>query len=631
MKNIFRDEYLLLGRALLEQRDPTTALHCALMALRFDPECTEAREIARLAADAAVPAQRPGDQWTVLRERHRQLAVLIGRDPALAGLLGVLLDLPAAAPSAPTSADAEATEATVLLRRLEGCRQRVSAAGQRKTLEVADRLETLARQLRAAQTPADSPEAPDIESDDVYDGLDAEYQVHNLGNDFYKLNRFAEAAECYTLALALHPDLLESLFNRSLALLRSRHYDTSFADVMRVIEINPNLADAWFVRARIEESRGNLDAALAALEQTLAVDPDYGKAKDQIEAIRRRQRDADARDPARSNPAASATSQDKEGRILDFSGFRVESTRRFSDVCNVSARARLEMVAAFLKGHAAFEEWGCPYPHGVLLYGPPGTGKTLLAEALAGETGRPFYCTPATVFLNMWYGTTELNLRNFWQQASAHPEGAIVFFDEFDALGSRRSQPGVDDGMRCHDKAVACLLDLMDGFRRRPTRLVVLAATNNLPNVDPAFLRPGRFDFLIHVALPSEEEIAEIFRLHLQRAEGEARRVQFLDPELSRWVRMGGRRGGTGERLDPPSMARLAAVGRQHHLVGAEIAEIVRRVVSERAELAVREARDGGPVNADDLERHLGALIAERQQTALPEPASGHSFRHKLN
>lgn len=301
---------------------------------------------------------------------------------------------------------------------------------------------------------------------------------------------------------------------------------------------------------------------------------------------------------------------DKDDRIRDFSGYLEKPAVRFSEVCLPTVKPQFEMIAAFLKGDSAFEEWGCEPPRGVMLYGPPGTGKTQLARALAGEIKCPFYNVPSTAFLNLWYGNTEANLRNFFHQAASHSDGCVIFIDEFDDLGSRRGGPELSYEDGGHRRVVGCLLELMDGFRQSGERLVVLAATNRLDIIDPAFLRPGRFDYIIQVPRPGVNELTEILLIHLRQAEAKASHHNLLAPELRKIVH-GGIPLDNPQTMDP-ALVFLTDKAARHKLVGADIREIVRRATFDRATQAVHGQKNLPPLGTNDLQKQLDELIRQR-------------------
>jgi len=183
----------------------------------------------------------------------------------------------------------------------------------------------------------------------------------------------------------------------------------------------------------------------------------------------------------------------------------------FADVAGIDeVRAELEEVVQFLRCPQQFDRLGAHIPRGVMLVGAPGTGKTLLAKAVAGEANVPFFNMSASEFVEMFVGVGASRVRDLFQQArQAAP--CVVFIDEIDAVGRRRSAGLLDQGER--DQTLNQLLTELDGFEERST-VVVLAATNRVDMLDPALLRPGRFDRRIFVSLPDRAGREAILRVH---------------------------------------------------------------------------------------------------------------------
>ncbi len=172
------------------------------------------------------------------------------------------------------------------------------------------------------------------------------------------------------------------------------------------------------------------------------------------------------------------------------------------------AREELEEIVEFLSDPKRFHKLGARVPKGVLLYGPPGTGKTLLAKAVAHESGANFYFQSASAFIEMYVGLGASRIRKLFETARKN-QPAIVFIDELDAVGTARSGTSQN---REHDQTLNQLLVELDGFDESQ-QLIVMAASNRLEDLDPALLRPGRFDRQIHVAppdLPGRREILDV-------------------------------------------------------------------------------------------------------------------------
>jgi cell division protease FtsH len=170
----------------------------------------------------------------------------------------------------------------------------------------------------------------------------------------------------------------------------------------------------------------------------------------------------------------------------------------FTDIAGVDdAKSELQEIVEFLRDPRQFEKLGAKVPKGILLHGPPGTGKTLLAKAVANESGAQFFAQSAAAFVEMFAGLGAARIRRLFAIARKH-EPAIIFIDELDAVGGRRGS----DISGEKDQTLNQLLVEMDGFAGGSGRLVVIAASNLLDKLDPALLRPGRFDRQVFVAPP---------------------------------------------------------------------------------------------------------------------------------
>ena len=168
-------------------------------------------------------------------------------------------------------------------------------------------------------------------------------------------------------------------------------------------------------------------------------------------------------------------------------------------------------IKEFLQEPAKFQAVGAKIPKGVLLYGPPGTGKTLLARAVAGEAGVPFYSISGSDFVEMFVGVGASRVRDLFEQAKANAP-AIVFIDEIDAVGRHRGT-GMGGGHDEREQTLNQLLVEMDGFDVRGG-VILIAATNRPDVLDPALLRPGRFDRQIGVDAPDLPGAPQILKVH---------------------------------------------------------------------------------------------------------------------
>jgi cell division protease FtsH len=214
------------------------------------------------------------------------------------------------------------------------------------------------------------------------------------------------------------------------------------------------------------------------------------------------------------------------GRIPSMSGRarvadRGENVVTFQDVAGVDeAKDEVKEIVDFLKNPTRFSSLGGRIPRGVLLVGPPGTGKTLLARSIAGEAGVPFLFASGSDFVEMYAGVGASRVRRLFKDARKH-HSCIIFIDELDAVGRARGGTSLSHEER--EQTLNQLLVEMDGFEGR-TGIVVIAATNRQDILDPALLRPGRFDRQVTVANPDLKGREAILRVH-------ARKVA-MDPEV---------------------------------------------------------------------------------------------------
>jgi cell division protease FtsH len=255
----------------------------------------------------------------------------------------------------------------------------------------------------------------------------------------------------------------------------------------------------------------------------------------------------------------------------------------FADVAGADeAKEELQEIIEFLKDPAKFSRLGGRLPKGVLLVGPPGTGKTLLARAVAGEAGRPFFQMSGSDFVEMFVGVGASRVRDLFEQGKAHAP-CIIFVDEIDAVGRHRGA-GLGGGHDEREQTLNALLVEMDGFESNEG-VILLAATNRPDVLDPALLRPGRFDRQVVVDLPDVKGREGILRVH-------AKKLPLADDvELSLIAR------GT------PGMS------------GADLENIC----NEAALLAAR--RDGDRVSMDDFEKAKDKVMlgTERKSLVLTE------------
>ncbi len=256
-----------------------------------------------------------------------------------------------------------------------------------------------------------------------------------------------------------------------------------------------------------------------------------------------------------------------EGGVMSFARSRAKAYAddevkvRFTDVAGVDeAEEELKEIVEFLKTPKKYTNLGGRIPKGVLLVGPPGTGKTLLARAVAGEAHVPFFSLSGSEFVEMFVGVGAARIRDLFQQAEAKAP-CIVFIDELDALGKARVQSPIGSHEE-REQTLNQLLAEMDGFDGRKG-VIIMAATNRPEVLDPALLRPGRFDRQVLVDKPDVKGREEILRIHAKGVKRLGRR-EFEDHRRAnrrlrrRRSREPGERGGAarGARRQEPRSGR---------------------------------------------------------------------------
>ncbi len=273
---------------------------------------------------------------------------------------------------------------------------------------------------------------------------------------------------------------------------------------------------------------------------------------------------------------------------------------KFDDVAGVEeAKEEVKEIVDFLKHPERYIRLGAKIPKGVLLVGPPGTGKTLLAKAVAGEADVPFFSVSGSSFIEMFVGVGAARVRDLFEQAKKEAP-SIIFIDEIDAIGKSRAMAGSIGGNDEREQTLNQLLAEMDGFSSDKSPVIVLAATNRPEVLDPALLRPGRFDRQVLVDKPDFKGRVEILKVHIKD-------IKIADD------------------VDLEEIARLTA-----GLAGADLANII----NEAALLAGRQNKDR--VHQQDLieavERAIAGLekksrrINPKEKKIVAYHESGHAL-----
>ena len=299
----------------------------------------------------------------------------------------------------------------------------------------------------------------------------------------------------------------------------------------------------------------------------------------------------------RMNPTQGVLTVGKSrARIVGEEGTGVT----FDDVAGVDeAKQETQEIVEFLKHPDKFARLGAKIPKGVLLVGPPGTGKTLLARAVAGEAGVTYFQISGAEFVEMFVGVGAARVRDLFAQAKAQAP-CIIFIDELDALGKARTPGGVLGGNDEREQTLNQLLVEMDGFDPR-AGVIIMAATNRPEILDPALLRPGRFDRQILVDRPDVKGRLDILRIHSK-----------------------------GMALDPASVDLERIARRTPGFVGADLANLL----NEAALLAAR--RDKPAVTMQEIDDAVDRIVAglekknrlinEKERTIVAYHEAGHAI-----
>ncbi|MFM9965585.1 MAG: ATP-dependent zinc metalloprotease FtsH [Planctomycetaceae bacterium] len=278
-------------------------------------------------------------------------------------------------------------------------------------------------------------------------------------------------------------------------------------------------------------------------------------------------------------PGAAMSFSRSRGKLFALEDVKVT----FADVAGIDeAVEELKEVVEFLKTPQKYQALGGRIPRGVLLVGPPGTGKTLLAKAVAGEAGVPFFSLSGSDFVEMFVGVGAARVRDMFQQAGTRSP-AIIFIDELDAIGKVRGS-GMPGGHDERDQTLNALLVEMDGFGSDQS-VIVMAATNRPETLDPALLRPGRFDRHVLVDRPDIRGREAILKVHVKKVK-------------------------VDESVDISRLARISP-----GFVGADLANLV----NEAALLAARN--DKKFVTMHEFEEGIDRVVAglEKQTRIIPE------------
>ncbi|XP_952288.1 mitochondrial respiratory chain complexes assembly protein (AFG3 homologue), putative [Theileria annulata] len=314
----------------------------------------------------------------------------------------------------------------------------------------------------------------------------------------------------------------------------------------------------------------------------------------------------------------------KMGKASPLEGRDVKVNVKFEDVAGMrEAKCEITEFVDFLRSPKTYESYGAKIPKGVLLCGAPGTGKTLLAKAVAGEANVPFYSMSGSDFIEVFVGVGPSRVRDLFEKARKNAP-SIVFIDEIDAIGRKRSKSGFNAGSNDErENTLNQLLVEMDGFKSS-SGVIVLAGTNRADILDPALTRPGRFDRTVNISRPDLEERYEIFKVHLKPI-----KINTSSPVGSDKTAENVDKNAEKNKVMDEFARKLAAL--TPNFVGAEIAN----VCNEAAIQAARRKSANGVEMVDfdnAIERVMagmkksGDILTPQQKLAVAYHEVGHAL-----
>jgi AAA+ superfamily predicted ATPase len=336
-------------------------------------------------------------------------------------------------------------------------------------------------------------------------------ELHAEGNDLYRKGDFLGAIDRFTQALQLWPELYEAYFNRALARTRIQDYVPALEDLNKCVELNPGAHDAFYTRGLVREYRGDYPQAALDYARAVSQKPDYDKAFSQLEVCVNKALDLGRRSGGSAQEGTGA----KDSELTSFEPFMEKvSGLSLDDYGGDTEHKNLIRRLCKLFSHRdLIKKRGGHLPGGILLHGEPGTGKTYLAKIFANEVDAAFYSIRSSDIFSKWLGDSSKNMQNLFDEAAKH-DHAVIFFDEIDAIASKRSLD--HDTLRAERRVMSALLMSMDGITDKYENVIVLGATNDFEALDPALRRPGRFDHILKIERPNVDALHEIYKIQVR-------------------------------------------------------------------------------------------------------------------
>jgi SpoVK/Ycf46/Vps4 family AAA+-type ATPase len=346
------------------------------------------------------------------------------------------------------------------------------------------------------------------------------------GNALFEESKFDEAINEYNEAMKIDPKYADAYFNRALTERLTQNFSAAKKDLEYVMELQPKSADAPLLIGDIAESNNDFTGAKYWYERSLANNPDYAEAKNRLEQIDQKLHIDVGEEGAGSQKWDQKEMQKydqkeaviEEGQIKKVPFFKSTVTLETVKGQKKAKEFLQDNIILAIKRPDLFKKYGKKMGVGLLFYGPPGTGKTFLASAIAGESGANMIIAQINQIVDMYTGNTEKNLHAIFEQARKNTP-CIIFFDELDALGTKRSGGGSEGGESNSIRlAINQFLTEMSGVEENPEGIYVVGATNQPWDIDPALKRSGRFGDTLYIKAPTYFERKAIFELYTKNA-----------------------------------------------------------------------------------------------------------------
>ena len=349
-----------------------------------------------------------------------------------------------------------------------------------------------------------SSEAEDTATSNKHVPSPAAKETYKKAGTFFENNQFEEAIEQYSKAIKQDPKYASAYFNRALAYAILNKYENALRDAEMVLDLEPDSHDAPYIMGIIAEYQKDFQGAKEWYEKALARKPDYEQAKARLEALEEKKNKVIVGEqPANQNTAdnTSKSTVVEEGQIKKIKWH--ESKINFNDVVGMKKEKNLiyENIVLAIKKPELLKAYGKKLGLGVIFYGPPGCGKTYFVNAIGGETKSKVIVAAINEIVDMYAGNTEKNMHAIFEQARQNTP-CVVFFDELDALGTKRSGGGGGENQSFMRMAVNQFLQEMDGVEKNPEGIFVIGATNQPWDIDPALKRSKRFGESIYIPPP---------------------------------------------------------------------------------------------------------------------------------